>query len=161
MLQYGAAVLSRGFHVRISGIRDPRQRAGMCSQGKEIGSKLVMQLARNFLAFDILQRDDALSQTPLVVNRIAQGGGKVIQLVANGGEFWRAIRSHARIVAAGFDLHHRVRKRLDRRKRPADDPGRNKEKNDRDHCADLKLGDNSVPDLGHLVVRMRRDQQRS
>ena len=31
----------------------------------------------------------------------------------------------------------------------------------RNHRADLELCDNSVPDLGHLVVRMRRDQQRT
>ena len=133
----------------------------MRSQGKEIGSKLIMQLARNFLAFDILQRDDALGQTPLVVNRVAQSGRKVIQLVANGSEFWRAIRFHARVVTTGFDFRHCFRKRLDWRKRPADDPGRNEEENDRNHGADLELGDNSIPDLGHLVVRMRRDQQRT
>jgi hypothetical protein len=95
----------------------------MRAQRKQIGPKLIMQLARNFLAFDILQRDDALGQTPLVVNRIAQSGRKVIQLVADRGEFRRAIRFHARVVATGLDLRHRLRKRLDRRQRPADDPG--------------------------------------
>ena len=133
----------------------------MGPQRKEIGPKFVMQLPRNLLAFDVLQRDDALGQTPLVFDGVPQRGRKVIQFVANGDEFRRAVRLHAGVVATGFDLRHRLRKRLDRCKRTADDPGRNEKKNDRNHRADLELGDDSVPDLGHLVVRMRRDQQRS
>ena len=139
--------------IRVSALACARKR-------KQIGPELIMQLARDFLALDVLQRDNALGQTPLVVDRIAQRGGKVIQLVANGGEFRRAIRLHARVVAAGFDLRHRLRKRLDRCERPADDPARDEEKHDRNRRADLELGDDAVPDLGHLVVRMRRDQQR-
>ena len=161
LLQYGTAVLSCGLRVRIPGFRDPRQRAGMRSQRKQMRSKLIMQFARNFLAFNVLQRHDARGQTPLFVNGIAQRGSKMVQLVANGSEFRRTIRLHARVVATGLDLRHRLRKCPDRCERQADDPGCNEEKNQRSHCADLQLGNNSVPDLGHLVVRMRRNQQRT
>ena len=50
----------------------------MGAQSKEIGAEFIMQFACNLLAFDILQRDDALGQTPLVVNRVPQRRRQVI-----------------------------------------------------------------------------------
>ena len=51
-----------------------------------------MQFPGDLLALDILQRDDALGQTPLVVDGISQRGREVIQFVANNDKLRRAIR---------------------------------------------------------------------
>ena len=128
----------------------------MRAQRKQIRPELVMQFARDLLALDVLQRHHPLGQTPLVVHRVSQRRREMVQLVADRGEFGRTVRLHPRVVAPGFDLRHRLRQRLDRRQRPADHHHRDQEKHQRDRRADLELGDDAVPDLGHLVVRDAR-----
>ena len=87
-----------------------------------------MQLPRNLLALDVLQRHDALGQPPLFLHRVTQCSRKMVQLVAYGGEFGRAIRFHTRVIVTDFDSVHRIGKRLNWRKRAADDRHDDEEK---------------------------------
>jgi len=48
-------MLSQGIRVRFAGVGDPRQGARVRAQREKIGSELVMQLARDLLALDVLQ----------------------------------------------------------------------------------------------------------
>ena len=54
------------------GLRNPRQRAGMRPQRKKIRPEFIVQLARDLLAFDVLQRDHPFRQAPLVVDGVSQ-----------------------------------------------------------------------------------------
>src|SRR5712671_1286429 len=55
LFQYGAAMLSQGIRVRFPGVGNPHQGARVRAQREKIGSELVMQLARDLLALDVLQ----------------------------------------------------------------------------------------------------------
>src|SRR3954454_10796941 len=67
LLQDRGAMFSQGTRVRCVEFGKPHQGAGMGAQRKKIGPKLVMQLARNFLALDVLERNRALGETPLLL----------------------------------------------------------------------------------------------
>ena len=133
----------------------------MRAQRKEIRPELIMQFARDLLALDVLQRDGAFGQPPLLLDRLAQRHGKMVQPGADRGELRRAARARrARRRRPASILAHRLRERLQRRQRAADDHHRDQEERDRDRGADLELGDDPVPDLGDLVVRNRGDHER-
>ena len=72
----------------------------MGAQRKQIGPELVMQLARDLLALDVLERDRTLGEAPLFLHRLAQGRRKVVQPGTDRRQFGRARRLHARIIAA-------------------------------------------------------------
>ena len=115
-----------------------------------------MQFARDLLALDILQRHRALGELPLVLHGLAERRRQMVQPGADRREFGRAAGLDARLIMPGLDLAHRLRQRLQRRQRAADDRHRDQKQRDRDRGADLELGDDAVPDLGHLVVRDAR-----
>jgi len=131
----------------------------MRPQCKQVWAKLVVQFPGDLLALDILQRDDALGQTPLVVDGASKCHRKMVQLGTDGRQFRRPVRCHAGIVAAGFDPGHRGRKRLNRRQRPADHQHRDEKERDGDRRADLELGHDAIPDLDHLIGGVRGDQE--
>ena len=152
--------LRNAFRVRLVRIRQPHQRADMRAQREQIRPELIMQFARDLLALDVLQRDGALGEPPLLLDRLAQRRGEMIEPGADRGELRRAAGLDPHVVGAGFDLRHRLRQRLQRRQRAADDHHRDQEERDRDRGADLELGDDPVPDFGDLVVGDRGDDER-
>src|SRR3981081_4610808 len=74
------AVLAQGRDVRLTVFRDTHQRTDVRAQREKIRSEFIMQLPRNLLALDVLQRHDALSQPPLVLHRASQCSRKMVQL---------------------------------------------------------------------------------
>ena len=162
LLQHRAAVFSHGLRTRVRAVGEPHQRAGMRAQRKQIGPELVVQFARDLLALDILQRHRALGQPPLVLDRLAERRRQMIELVADRGELGRAARRRRG--------RHNARPRCSLIARASDWSGasarpttshRHQKQRDRDRRADLELGDDAVPDLRDLVVRMRGDHQRT
>ena len=95
--------------IRLRGLRKPHQGTGVRAQRKQIGPELVMQLARNLLALQVLERDRALSEPPLVLHGFPQSGREVIQPGADRREFRRAAGRDTRIVGPFFDTRHGLR----------------------------------------------------
>ena len=71
-------------------LRKAHQGAGVSAQRKEIRPKLVMQLARNLLALQILQRDGTFGEPPLVLDGLAENARKVVQFGTERRQFGRA-----------------------------------------------------------------------
>jgi hypothetical protein len=120
-----------------------------------------MELARDLLALDVLERHRSLGEAPLVLDRLAERCRKMVELGADRGELRCAARRDARLIAPVFELGHHIRKGLERRQCPADHIHHHQKQRQRDHRADLELGHDGVPDLGDLVIGMGGDQQRT
>src|SRR5882757_1522632 len=61
----GAAVLAQGYDVRLTAFGNPHQRTDVRAKRKKVRPELVMQLPRDLLALDVLQRHYSLSQPSL------------------------------------------------------------------------------------------------
>ena len=62
-----------------------------------------MQFTGDLLALDVLQRNHPFGELLLVRDGIAQRPGQVIQFLADRGDFCRAGRRDAGVVAARLD----------------------------------------------------------
>lgn len=133
----------------------------MRAQREQIRPEFVVQLARDLLALDVLERHRALGQKPLFLHRLAERRREMIELAADRGQLGRTARRGARVIMPALDRGHRLRQRLQRRERAADHRHHHQEQRERDHRADLELGHDGVPDLGDLVIGMRGDHQRA
>ncbi len=90
--------------ARRPSVRELRQRAGMRAQRKQIRPEFVVQLARDLLALDVLERDRPLGEAPLVLDRLAERCRQMVELGADRGELRRAARCDARLIMSAFDL---------------------------------------------------------
>ena len=100
LLENGATVLSQRIRVWLRHLRKPRQRARMRAKCKKIGPELVMKLARNLLAFQILQRNRTLGETPLILHGVTQGRRQMVQPGTNRSQFGRAARLDACVITS-------------------------------------------------------------
>ena len=66
-----------------------------------------MELARDLLALDVLERHRALGEAPLVLDGVTERRRKMVELGADRGELRRAARRDARVIATAFKLGHR------------------------------------------------------
>ena len=101
-------MLSQRVRAGFANTRQPYQGAGMRAHCKKIRPELVMQFARNFLAFQILKRDCAFGEPPLLLHGIRQRSRKVVQLGTDFGEFGRPAGFYASIVGSSFNTGHRL-----------------------------------------------------
>ena len=105
-------MFSQGSGIRLGRLRGPHQRTGMRAQREQIGPEFIVQLAGDLLALGILQRDGALGELALFLDGLAQRRRQMVQLAADRGQFGRTAGLDPRVIAAGFDVRHRLRKRL-------------------------------------------------
>src|SRR3954469_5862210 len=72
LLQHGTAVFSYGLRIRGASVRLLCQRARMRAQREQIWPELVMELAGDLLALDILERYRSLGEAPLVLDGVTE-----------------------------------------------------------------------------------------
>ena len=68
-------MLAQGVEIGLGRVGQPRQRSTVGAQCKQIGAKLIVQVARDLLALGVLQRDHPFGEPPLFLDRRLKNGG--------------------------------------------------------------------------------------